>query len=159
MDNRDYGYIKEEFKRQKIHNMNPIKMTNKLINKLLNKYNAYVFSELYYDDEKSNDSRAFNNWIDEYSEGNYGITNYGVKKMTINNLKYLKKYQYINTNDIRFYISETDELTQIYFYGRDLDIQCDNWFIFYDKETNKCLKCKKTYCWRHDTCGDKIEIK
>ncbi|NFH01322.1 hypothetical protein FC831_13725 [Clostridium botulinum] len=159
MDNRDYKYIKEEFKRQKTHTMKPIKITNKLIHDLLNKYNTYTYSELYYDEKGSSDSRASISWIDEYSEGIWGITNYGVKKMIIDNIKYLKKYQYLNTNDIRFYIGKIDNLTKIYFYGRDLDIYYDSWFTFYDTEINQCLKCKKQFCWRHDICGNKIEAK
>lgn len=176
MDKKDYVYIQEEFKRMKEENMKPVKITKQLIDNLLNNYNAYLFSELYYDSEindndrdyfsrkftdeeweeykKNYDSRSSNNWIDEFREGNWGITNYGVKKEIIENIRYLKRYQYTNSDDIRFYMNNRDDdSVHIYFYGRDLDEQCDYWMFFYKKEVDKCLNCKKRYCWRNDICG------
>lgn len=177
MDNKDYEYIQKEFKNQREEDMKPVKVTRKLIDELLNKYNACYYSELYYDSaiydedrndyskqftdeewkeyKKNYDTRKFNNWVDEYSDGNWGITITGIKKMIIKDIKYLKKYQYTNPKDIRFYMNVNEKGANIYFYGRDLDEQCDHWFCFYNKEVDKCLMCKKTSCWRSNTCGEK----
>jgi len=179
MDNKDYEYIQQEFKRMQEENMKPIKITKQLIDNLLNNYNAYLFSELYYDSEvndeernyfsrkftdsewdeykKNFDPRKSNNWVDEFNEGNWGITNYGIKKMIVENIRYLKRYQYTNSDDIRFYMNKNEDnnSVHIYFYGRDLDEQCDYWIFFYDKETDKCLNCKKRHCWRNNICGEK----
>jgi hypothetical protein len=179
MDNKDYEYIQEEFKRMQETNMKPIKITTRLINNLLNNYNTYLFSELYYDSEvndeernyfsrkftdeeweeykKNFDPRQSNNWVDEFSEGNWGITNYGIKKMIIGNIRYLKKYQYTTPNDVRFYMNKNDDSVHIYFYGRDLDEQCDYWIFFSNKEIDKCLNCRKRSCWRNTTCGEKVK--
>ena len=178
MDNKDYEYIQKEFDTQKEHNMKPIKVTKQLIDKLLNKYNACAFTELYYDDwatdedrathskkytdeewkdyKKNYDKRGFNNWYDPYEEGNWGFTNNKIRKMTRNELNELKKYQYTSPNNIRFYINENEKISKLYFYGRDLDIQCDFWFGFYNKEVSRCLTCRKDLCWRSSICGEKI---
>ena len=175
MDNKDYKYIQKEFNNQKEYNMEPVKITKQLIDKLLDKYNTGYLTELYYDQEiydhdrnnysreftdieweeykKNYDTRKFNNWCDPYSEGTWGLTNNNVRKMIRTNLNELKKYQYSHPNDIRFYINEAEDKSNIYFYGRDIDIQCDLWFGFYNKEVDRCLKCKKDLCWRSITCG------
>jgi hypothetical protein len=179
MDSKDYEYIQKEFKKQKEEGMKPVKFTKSLLDSLFNKYNTYTYTELYYDSEigdddrsyegenmtdeqweeyKNNyDSRSFNNWCDPYEEGIWGFTNQRVKKLIIYELNNLKKYQYTEPNEIRFYINETDEKTNIYFYGRDLDIQCDYWFSFYKQESSKCLTCKKDSCWKHPRCGKKVK--
>ena len=108
MDDKDYEYIQKEFKDQNESNMKPIHITKQLIDKLLNKYNACGYTELYYDDEatdedrkhsskeytdkeweeytKNYDTRAFNNWCDPYEEGTWGLTNNRVRKIIRSNL-------------------------------------------------------------------------
>lgn len=182
MDNKDCEYIQKEFKKQKYEGMKPVKFTKSLLDSLFNKYNYYTYTELYYDSEiddddrnykgenmtdeqweqykNSYDSRKFNNWCDPYEEGIWGFTNQQVKKLIIQELNTLKKYQYTNLNDVRFYMNENSEKVNIYFYGRDLeDLQCDYWFCFYKQESNKCLICKKNSCWKHPRCGEKKEGK
>lgn len=178
MDKKDYEYVQKEFDSQKEREMKPVKITKQLIDKLLGNYNTGSVTELYYDDEittedrersskeftdigweeyKNNyDTRSFNNWADPYEEGTWGLTVSRVRKMIRINLNELKKYQYTNPEDIRFYINENEKGSNIYFYGRDLDIQCDYWFGFYNKGIDRCLKCKKDLCWRSITCGEKI---
>ena len=179
MDNKDYGYIEKEFKNQKEDNMKPVKFTKSLLDGLFKKFNTYAYTELYYDSEvddddrsykgenmtddeweqyKNNyDSRRFNNWCDPYEDGIWGFTNKRIKKLIIYELNNIKKYQYTNTNDIRFYMNEAEEKVNIYFYGRDLeDLQCDYWFCFYKLKPNNCLICKKDSCGKHPRCGHKL---
>lgn len=180
MDSKDYEYIQKEFKKQKEEGMKPVKFVKQLLDGLLNKYNTYCYSEHYYDSEiddddrdyegenmtdeqwkeyKNNyDPRSFSNWCDPYEDGIWGFTNQRVKKLIIQELNSLKKYQYTNSNDVRFYINENEKGANLYFYGRDLDIQCDYWFCFYNKKVDKCLNCKKDSCWKRSTCGEKQNI-
>lgn len=181
MDSKDYEFIQKEISKQKYEDMKAIKFTKSLLDSLFNKYNSYAYTELYYDSEIDDDDRSykgvnmtdeqwedyknnydprrFNNWCDPYEEGIWGFTNEQVKKLIIQELNILKKYQYTNLNDIRFYMNKTNKKVNIYFYGRDLDIQCDFWFCFYNKQVDKCLICRKNSCWKYPRCGEKKEVK
>lgn len=179
MDTQDYKYIQLEFEKQKRKDMKPVKITKKLIDKLLSDYNTCYYTELYYDSTIDNadrynytkqftdeeweeykrnyDSRKFNNWCEPYNQGSWGFTIKGIKKMLRAELNHLKKYQYTNPSDTRFYINTNEEGSNIYFYGRNLSSQCDYWFGFYNKEEDICLNCKKDSCWRSSVCGEKTK--
>lgn len=123
-----------------------------------NNYYKRLTDEEWNEKVKNFDSRNYNNWIDEFSEGNFGITYTGIKEMIYNNFRHNKKYQYKEyKNDNRFYMFTKDNDVQIYFYGRDLKEQCDYWYLFFTREDTdkKCIKCKRRYCWDNRNCKKK----
>ena len=144
MNKEDYELIKKEFENETIQ-MKPFKFTKEILYKLLKQYTNCRITEKWYD---SREGKEFNNWIDEYDKGVWYMTNMAVRKMCNDVLELLNKYQYDEyKNDTRIYIGKDNKVTQIYFYGRDIEDElCDYWFEFYNEEINKCTFCNKEEC-------------
>lgn len=111
-----------------------LKPSNRFINKLFNHYYVVEHTEHFYDSELEYDNDAgqkydieFNNWIDPYSEGIWGMSQSDVDKISRQHLKNTKKCG-ISYND-RLYIAKKDNQIFIYYYGRDF-AQVDYWWIF-----------------------------
>ena len=165
LDKFDLELIKNELNKYS-GRFKPIKYNNKLFNSLINKYNSFEYVKYFYDEELEEEEfdeiikahgyeekinsidqkrKLFNNWIDYYEVGNYGLTNNRIKSMMKTCFNEIKKYTY---NLDRMYIKEEDNKCYIYFYGRDLEEQSDIMFIFWNDNINDpCIKCNKKQCW------------
>lgn len=118
-----------------------LKPSNRFINKLFNHYYVVEHTEHFYDlelecgTEFDNSGQKydieFNNWIDPYSEGIWGMSQSDVDKISRQHLKNTKKCG-VSYNG-RLYIAKEDNHVFIYYYGRDF-AQLDYWWIFEKKE-------------------------
>lgn len=153
MDKFDLELIQKELNKKDYKVIKPIKITKRLIDKLMKEYNTCFYCVNFYDAEQDINSdeerKQFNNWTDYYSHDQWGLTNYTVRKeirYMLNKLK-LKSYE-----KDRCYYLECEESIDLYFYGRDLSEQCDYWFSFYNEEETYCLmNCRRSEC-REERC-------
>lgn len=153
MDKFDLELIQKELNKKDYKVIKPIKITKRLIDKLMKEYNTCSYCVNFYDAEQDINSdeerKQFNNWTDYYSHDQWGLTNYTVRKeirYMLNKLK-LKSYE-----KDRCYYLECEESIDLYFYGRDLPEQCDYWFSFYNEEETYCLmSCRRSEC-REERC-------
>lgn len=76
----------------------------------------------------------FNNWIEPYFKGNWGISQKRVDKISRKHLEYTKKCG-VSYNG-RLYIAEDGDSIFIYYYGRDFAL-VDYWWIFNRKERDR----------------------
>lgn len=77
----------------------------------------------------------FNNWIEVYTKGNWGMSQKYVDNISRKHLKGIKKCG-VSYNG-RLFVAEKEDLIFIYYYGRDY-AECDYWWIF--KKKNWRLK-------------------
>lgn len=160
MIQEDFDLIQEEFKNRKINNMKQTVITKGLIDRLFSKYNSVIFIENSYDSEpleydeweelnKTEEGKKrykkiveeyelqrkrFCNWQDPYEEGNWDLTMKRIRELAKIHIQTRKKESY---KEPRFYISENEDYTEIYYYGRDSYEQMDMWFSFYNRKENK----------------------
>ena len=159
MDKIDLELIQKELNKKDYKVIKQIKITKRLIDKLMNKYNTCSYFEKYYDEDgdifeeeglkELGDTiekrrKQFNNWTDPYAWGIWGLTNHKVRKKVRNELNEIKQQSY---EEGRCYYLEYDKGVKLYFYGRDLPEQCDYWFSFYNEEETPCTTCKRDICW------------
>ena len=76
----------------------------------------------------------FNNWIEVFGKGIWGMSQYRVDEAARDTLKEIKKSR-VSLKD-RIYYAEKDEQIRIYFYGRDF-MWADYWFIFMKRKNRK----------------------
>lgn len=69
----------------------------------------------------------FNNWIEPYFKGCWGLSQKRVDRIAIDTLKEIQKIN-VSRKD-RLYINKDKDFIRIYFYGRDF-MGKDYWFIF-----------------------------
>lgn len=77
------------------------------------------------------DRIEFNNWIEPYFKGSWGMTQERVDSIARDVLKKDIKKANVPLKDRLFYAEKDNEI-RIYFYGRDIQY-CDYWFIFMEK--------------------------
>lgn len=77
----------------------------------------------------------FNNWIEPYFDGCWGMSQEYVDNIARETLKKEIKKSNVSLKD-RLYYSEKDEQIRIYFYGRDFTYT-DYWFIFMKRKGRK----------------------
>lgn len=153
MDKFDLELIQKEISQKDYKIIENIKITKRLIDKLMNKYNTCSYCVNFYDAEQDINSdeerKQFNNWTDYYSHNQWGLTNYTVRKEIRYMLNKLKLESYEKG---RFYYLEHYEGVDLYFYGRDLPEKCDYWISFYNEEETYCLiSCRRNEC-REERC-------
>mgnify|MGYP000290733331 FL=1 len=76
----------------------------------------------------------FNNWIEVYSDGIWGMSQKDVDKISREHLKSIKRCG-VSYNG-RLYIAEKEDSIFIYYYGRDFAL-VDYWWIFKRKERDR----------------------
>lgn len=81
----------------------------------------------------------YNNWIEPYFAGNWGMSQRTVDRISRKHLERTKRCS-VNYNG-RLFISEREDTIYIYYYGRDY-IDVDYWWIFKKKPSNKNIKIK-----------------
>ena len=109
-----------------------IRFNSKAMNRLLKRgYYIETVSELYFDDEEV--GLTFNNWVDEYSEGAWGLSQ---KDIDNSAKEFVRKFSHLsrrrNQKVIPRAFKETypgEDTIMIYLYMRD-KIQCDYAIFF-----------------------------
>ena len=81
----------------------------------------------------------FNNWIEPYFAGNWGMSQRTVDRISRKHLEITKRCS-VSYNG-RLFITEREDTIYIYYYGRDY-IDVDYWWIFKKKPSNKNIKIK-----------------
>lgn len=84
----------------------------------------------------------FNNWIEPYFNGNWGVSQTTVDRIARRHLERIKKCP-VSYNG-RLFITEKEDTILIYYYGRDF-VELDYWWIFKKKPTKKTIKGKDKY--------------
>lgn len=113
----------------------PLRIHNKLLNRLKNHYYCDEFTEHFYDWEEHDDGTpmtdqermGFCNWVEPMFEGNWGITQPEVDRWALNQLKACRKWNVDKSH--RFYIKDEDDIIEIYAFGRD-EYYSDFWWIY-----------------------------
>lgn len=121
-----YGTFQDEFTYQKL------KPSNRFINKLFNHYYVVEHTEHFYD--SGSHGIEFNNWIEVYSNGVWGMSQKDVDKISREHLKNIKRCG-VSYNG-RLYIAEKEDSIFIYYDGRDFAL-VDYLWIFNRKERDR----------------------
>lgn len=129
-----------EYHRNQGYQFRHVKLSNKFIDWLFNRYFCYEFIENYYDDFSGDFCESdfneeyrltLNNWQDPYFEGAWNLTQPEVDKLARKWLKLIRRC--LPQSRERIYFAEKDRTILIYWYGRDLDYH-DFWFTFKRRE-------------------------
>lgn len=129
-----------EYHRNQGYQFRHVKLSNKFIDWLFNRYFCYEFVENYYDefygdfcesDFNEEYRLTFNNWQDPIFEGAWDLSQKEVDKLARERLKFIRRC--LPQSRERIYVAEKDGKILIYWYGRDLAYH-DYWFYFARKE-------------------------
>lgn len=115
-----------------MENADIIAFNSKQLKKLLKEgYYIYSMSELWYDSEER--GLDFNNWIEAYEEGNWGMSQKDVNEATKDAVRRFSHLTRRSNQKVipRAYITTRGMFTMIYLYMRDR-ISCD-YMIFFKK--------------------------
>lgn len=104
------------------------------INKIFKEYNIVEFTEHWYDSEdedflQGRDPLEFNNWIDPFGPGLWGMDQKKANKVAKNMMFEFRKRCYRNTVPKRFWIGKKDNELLIYCYTRDIIAEDGYWFF------------------------------
>lgn len=121
-----YGTYQDELTYRKL------KPSNRFINKLFNHYYVVEHTEHFYDSVSH--GIEFNNWIEVYSNGVWGMSQKDVDKISKEHLKNIKRC--VVSYNGRLYIAEKEDSIFIYYYGRDFAL-VDYLWIFKRKERDR----------------------
>ncbi len=141
MKKEDFELIEEEFRTLHKTDMQPVVLTEALINELFDNYNAIEFVEVYYDCpvyckengviKKDEFARKCDvTWLEPFEEGIWGMS---MKQVRQEARKRLIDRIMISVKEPRFYIRYTGACAELYYYSRDEE-QMDLWFNFCNKE-------------------------
>lgn len=110
----DFRYSEEE------HTFEELEQAYKKITKQIEEYKSHKIE--------------FNNWIEPYFKGNWGMSQITVDRIARRHLESTKKCS-VSYNG-RLFITEKEDSIFIYYYGRDF-AELDYWWIFKKKPTKK----------------------
>lgn len=135
MQKEDFELIKEEFKALHKTDMQPVTLTESLINELFDNYNTTEFVEVYYDapiycEEDEFARKCDVTWLEPFEEGIWDMNMKQVRQEARNRL--MDRIA-ISAKESRFYMAEKEGYTELYYYSRDKE-QMDIWFLFYAEE-------------------------
>lgn len=85
---------------------------------------------------------TFNNWIEVYGDGIWGMSQDKVNDVIMKNIKEFKSKYKEELKD-RVYYSQKDDIIRVYLYGRDCSV---DWWIIYKKKHRSNYKRKDSKC-------------
>lgn len=137
-NNKIDEYVLKEFSifEEDAINFKPLKIHNRLLNKLKKNYYCHEFTEHFYDDYEHYDGTPMTdeermswcNWVEPMFKGNWGMPQCVVDKWALNQLKKCRKWNIDKSH--RFYIKDSGDTIFIYAFGRD-KYYSDFWWIYY----------------------------
>ena len=141
MQKEDFELIKEEFKALHKTDMQPVTLTESLINELFDNYNTTEFVEVYYDapiyckengviKEDEFARKCDVTWLEPFEEGIWDMNMKQVRQEARNRL--MDRIT-ISAKEPRFYMRREKDCAELYYYSRDNE-QMDIWFLFYTEE-------------------------
>lgn len=141
MQKEDFELIKEEFKALHKTDMQPVTLTESLINELFDNYNTTEFVEVYYDcpvyckengviKEDEFARKCDVAWLEPFEEGIWDMNMKQVRQEARNRL--MDRIA-ISAKEPRFYMRREKDCAELYYYSRDNE-QMDIWFLFYTEE-------------------------
>ena len=121
--------------------MQPVTLTESLINELFDNYNATEFVEVYYDapiyckengviKEAEFARKCDVTWLEPFEEGIWDMNMKQVRQEARNRL--MDRIA-ISVKEARFYMRREKDCAELYYYSRDKE-QMDIWFLFYTEE-------------------------
>lgn len=103
-----------------------LKPSNRFIDWLFRHYYTIEFYIHYYDNAYDEENLTFNNWVDPYGEGIWGMSQRKVDQISRDTLYEVRSKPV--KKDERLYIAYEDDYIFIYWYGRDF-MDEDYWWV------------------------------